>query len=41
MDDYAVTGNYAIWFSGASATSKEKMFWLQDEAEKYGHTFYK
>lgn len=41
MDDYAATGNYAIWFSGASATSKEKMFWLQDEAEKYGHTFYK
>lgn len=41
MDDYAPTGKYAIWFSGASATSKEKMFWLNDEAEKYGHTFYR
>ena len=40
MDAYAPSGDYAIWFSGASATSKEKMFWLQDEAEKYGHTFY-
>ena len=41
MDAYAPTGKYAIWFSGASATSPEKMFWLNDEAEKYGHTFYK
>ena len=41
MDDYAPTGKYAIWFSGASATSPEKVFWLNDEAEKYGHTFYK
>ena len=41
MDKYAPTGNYAIWFSGAAAVSKEKMFWLQDEADKYGHTFYK
>lgn len=41
MDAYAPTYNYAIWFSGASATSKEKMFWLNDEAEKYGHAFYK
>ncbi|MDY2628150.1 MAG: uroporphyrinogen decarboxylase family protein [Lachnospiraceae bacterium] len=41
IDTYAPTGNYAIWFSGASATSKEKMFWLNDEAEKYGHAFYK
>lgn len=40
MDAYAPTGKYAIWFSGASATSKEKMFWLQDEAQKYGRTFY-
>ncbi len=41
MDDYAPTGKFAIWFSGASATSPEKMFWLNDEADKYGHTFYK
>ncbi len=40
MDAYAPTGSYAIWFSGASAVSEEKMFWLNDEAEKYGHTFY-
>lgn len=40
MDCYAPSGKYAIWFSGASATSKEKMFWLNDEAEKYGRTFY-
>lgn len=40
MDDYAPTGKYAIWFSGASATSPDKMFWLNDEAEKYGKTFY-
>ncbi len=41
MDAYAPTGRYAIWFSGASATSPDKMFWLNDEAEKYGRTFYK
>lgn len=41
MDDYAEGGSYAIWYSGAAADSKEKMFWLNDEAEKYGHTFYK
>lgn len=41
MDDYAATGSYAIWFSGASASSKEKIAWLNDEADKYGHLFYK
>lgn len=41
MDAYAPTGRYAIWFSGSSITHPDKMFWLNDEAEKYGHTFYR
>ena len=41
MDDYAPTGRYAIWFSGAASDNPERVKWLNDEADKYGHTFYK
>lgn len=41
MDRYAPTGSYAIWFSGASGENPKEMEWLNDEAEKYGHAFYR
>ena len=35
------TNRYAIYFSGCTARNPERMAILADEAEKYGHSFYK
>ena len=41
MDAYGKTNRYAIYFSGCTARNPERMAILADEAEKYGHSFYK
>lgn len=40
MDAYGTTGRYAFWCSGATPKYPEKLIWIVDEAEKYGHNFY-
>lgn len=41
MDAYAPSGRYAFWCSGATPRHPERLRWIEDEAERYGHSFYK
>lgn len=40
MDSYGKTCRYIFWSSGALAERKENTAAIQDEARKYGHSFY-
>ncbi|MDO4571884.1 MAG: uroporphyrinogen decarboxylase family protein [Clostridia bacterium] len=41
MDLYAPSGRYVFYCSGATPKYPEHLRWLEDEAEIYGHRFYK
>ena len=41
MDTYGPGGRYAFWNSGATPRYPDRLQWIDDEAEKYGRSFYK
>ncbi|MEG1524559.1 MAG: uroporphyrinogen decarboxylase family protein [Clostridia bacterium] len=40
MDQYGPTNRYAIFLSGVTKRNPDRMFWLNDEANRYGRAFY-